>query len=490
MVYDVVVIGGGLGGLECGSILSHLGMSVLVLEQDAQPGGCLQSYRRKGQCYDTGFHYVGGLDEGQSLHAVFDYLGLLNLPWRRLDPEAFNLVTIDGQTFPFAQGYDRFVSRLADFFPSERNALQRFADLLRQVAEQQFDTLLNKESTALIITPLMESNAWQYLNETFHTPLLIDVLSGTSLKMELRRQTLPLFTFLHTLGGFVESSWRLQGDASLIYNRLVDNIRSCGGDVMCSKKVTELVERCGRIVAVRCADGTDYKGKTFISDIHPAQTCDLVKESERMKKVYRRRMAQQDNTFGMFTVSLRLDNDSVPYFNHNHYVYRHPDIWTVHETCPETVDGLMVSCSVPKDGVKYTPQVDLLTPTLWEKWRQWKETSVGRRGEAYKDAKRQLADRCIALATTVVPQLANATVAATSTPLTWRDYTGTPEGSSYGIRKDCNNPLGTMLSPRTPIPNLFLTGQNLMVHGLHGVTATAFITCAEIVGRDAIVEII
>ena len=61
--YDVVIIGGGLGGLECGYILSKQGYSVCILEQNPQLGGCLQTFRRAGLTLDTGFHYVGALDE-------------------------------------------------------------------------------------------------------------------------------------------------------------------------------------------------------------------------------------------------------------------------------------------------------------------------------------------------------------------------------------------------------------------------------------------
>ena len=38
----------------------------------------------------------------------------------------------------------------------------------------------------------------------------------------------------------------------------------------------------------------------------------------------------------------------------------------------------------------------------------------------------------------------------------------------------------TMLSPKTPIPNLFLTGQSLALHGVEGVTKTAFNTLETI----------
>ena len=54
MKYDVIIIGSGLGGLECGYILARHGRRVLLLEQGAQPGGCLQSYRRREQAFDTG----------------------------------------------------------------------------------------------------------------------------------------------------------------------------------------------------------------------------------------------------------------------------------------------------------------------------------------------------------------------------------------------------------------------------------------------------
>jgi all-trans-retinol 13,14-reductase len=70
-----------------------------------------------------------------------------------------------------------------------------------------------------------------------------------------------------------------------------------------------------------------------------------------------------------------------------------------------------------------------------------------------------------------------------STPLTYYTYNNSPYGSAYGVRKDYSNVLGTILSPKTPIPNLFLTGQSLMLHGLHGVTMTAKFTCEEVMGR-------
>ena len=489
MKYDAVIIGSGLGGLECAHILSKAGMSVLLLERGTQAGGCLQSYRRLGLAFDTGFHYVGGLDEGQSLHSAFRHLGLLRLPWQRLDNH-FDRVTIGNQTFSFAQGYDAFVETLTAAFPAERDALNKYADMLKQCGEQQFDALNPQTGESSVLSRFFETSAYQYLTETFHDPLLINVLCGTSLKMELRKESLPLFTFAHGNGSFIESSWRLKGDGSLIVNSLADGIRMHGGEIICNAEVRELVEKDGKLVHAVCSNGEIYEGTIFISNIHPAVTCNLVKQSSRMKKVYRSRITHLENTFGMFTVSLRIKPQTLRYFNWNQYIYKEPDVWAFHLK-NNPVSGVLVSCRIPEDGSKYVQQVDLLTPMNWSECEQWSHTEVGRRGEDYKAMKKRVADECITLAERFIPGLRDRiTGCYTSTPLTYRNYTLTPEGSAYGLRKDFRNPMITLLSPRTPISNLLLTGQNLLLHGLHGVTMTALFTCAEVLGKEPIWNIV
>ena len=488
--HDVIIIGSGLGGLLCAGILSRAGLDVLVLEQGMQPGGCLQTYRRHGLDFDTGFHYVGGLHEGTPMHAVFRHLGLTALPWVRMD-KLFDRVTIGGHSFAFAQGYDDFVQTLAADFPQERAALQQYVRLLKQASAHESD-LLDPDGAAdpSFTERLMETNARQYLQGLFRDPLLIDVLSGTALKMELRRETLPLFTFAHGHSSYLESSWRLKGGAAQLADTLVQGIRAQGGEVLCNAQVAALAGHDGRLSLARCADGTCHEAEFFISSLHPATTCALAGQSHLLRPAYRRRMATLENTCGMFTASLALKPQAVRYFNHNHYVYARPDVWTLPQKDGH-VGGVLVSCRVPDDGSPYTRQIDLLTPMTWQQCLPWQDSRVGRRGEDYQALKARLADECIALAGQAVPGLRDCVEQIyTSTPLTYRDYTGTPQGSAYGVRKDCNNPLGTQLSVRTPIDNLLLTGQSLMLHGVHGVTMTTLFTCATLLGRERIWEII
>lgn len=469
MRYDVVVIGSGLGGLICARQLARSGRSVVVLERQQQAGGCLQSYRRGEFEFDTGLHYVGGLAEGQPLHEAFETLGLLKLPWHRLDPEGFDQVTIGRQTFPLAEGFDRFADTLSGYFPQEHKALHEFADLLRHLPSMEDSC---------------QVNAYDYLTSHFRDPLLVNVISAAAMRMELKRETLPLFSLVHGLSSYVQSSWRLRGSGNMIVNSLVDDIKAAGGELYCKTEVKRLEDEGNKIVASHCPNGKIFEGRLFISDVHPQLTFSWLKDSSLLKRLFHRRINALENTFGMFTVSLVLTPNVLPYFNHNKYVYRKANVWTFHEDVGG-VGGIMVSARVPEDGTAYVRQIDLLTPMSWESWEHWSNTNVGRRGQIYELQKERIADECIRLAERVIPGLAAMVEKRyVSTPLTWRDYTLSPNGTVFGVRKDCRNPLLTMLSPKTPISNLFLTGQSLVLHGLEGVTKTAFNTLAAIDNRN------
>ena len=116
--YDIIIIGSGLGGLECGAILSKEGFNVCVVEKNAQFGGCFQTYQRKGHLLDTGIHYVGSLDEGQVMNQYFRYFGIMDkLKIKRLDDAAFDTIYYKGKTYDYPMGYTQFIETNCRSFP-------------------------------------------------------------------------------------------------------------------------------------------------------------------------------------------------------------------------------------------------------------------------------------------------------------------------------------------------------------------------------------
>ena len=463
MNYDVLIIGSGLGGLECGALLAQKGLRTLVLEGSHQPGGCMQSFRRGGLHYDTGLHYLGGLAPGQTMHKAFGQLGLLDLPWERMD-EAFDRVIIAGRRFAFHQGYQAFVDGLAKDFPHQREALQSYVWRLQHVTEED-----------------MEVNAYDYLSKTFSDEMLLNVVSAAAMKTELKRESLPLFNFAHTCSSYIESSWRLRGDGNLLVNKLIDTICKAGGEVRTDSRVVRLTETDGHISKAVCADGSTYEAGYFISDIHPAVLCQMLEDCPSVRKAFRRRMASAENTTGMFTAQLSIKPGALRYFAHNVFVYDKPNVWTMTEE-NDPVKGVMVSARVPEDGSDMLRQIDLLTPMPWQECKEWEDTKVGHRGEDYKAYCKQKTEQCLTLAEQYIPGLRDMVEHCyTSTPLTYRDYLGSPEGGAFGMRKDCRAPMLSFHSVSTPLPNLLLTGQSIILPGIEGVTMTAFETCSRII---------
>lgn len=144
--FDVVIIGGGLGGLSCGATLSKEGLSVCILEQQKHIGGCLQSFKRKGYSLDTGMHYVGSLSEGDTMYQYFKYFGILDkIRYQKLDTDGFDVINLGkGKEYSHAIGYDRFIDTLSQSFPEEREAISEYVSILQRIGKNIKPDILKK----------------------------------------------------------------------------------------------------------------------------------------------------------------------------------------------------------------------------------------------------------------------------------------------------------------------------------------------------------
>lgn len=485
--YDFVIVGSGLGGLECATILSKEGYSVCLLEKNPVVGGCFQSFNRAGHVLDTGIHYVGSLDSGQILNQCFSYFNVLDkVVLKRLDNDAFDIINYQGQEYKFSMGFDQFVDTLADHFPQERDGLASYIQKVRQV----YDLIgVDKLQQGVISAGGMEYfslSASQIIEDSVTDRHLRNILAGN---ITLYGGAYDSSTFYHhamVTGSNIAGAYRFVDGSQSVADAFVDVIKQNGGVVRTKSEVTKFVMENGSVASVEVNGEEQISAKNFISNVHPSVTLQLIDKNNVIKKAYHTRISSLPNSYGLFTVYLVMKKDTYKYLNSNVYFHASDDAWYANSHPEDKQIKFVLMCSqATSRSDEFADVVTLLSPMHYDEVERWADTKVGRRGSEYADFKefktQQIINFCAQYDSSLKACIERV---FTSSPLTYRDYTATPEGSAYGIMKSYKNPLISLIPSKTKIDNLYFTGQNLNVHGALGVTLTSMLTCAEFLGKD------
>ena len=487
----VIIIGSGLGGLSSGYILAKNGYRVTILEKNAQFGGCLQTFSRGGVNFETGMHYIGSMEKGQALHNFFTYLSLLpDVKISSLDKTAYDVISIAGERFPFANGQENFIESLARFFPDERQNIKKYCSTISDVANNSpLYSLRNTDSVTLLNPEYIKKSASEFIESITGNRLLRNILAGNlPLYAGLKDKT-PLYIHALINDFYNKSAYRIEGGSGSIAKSLVKSIRAMGGAVNSLSQVTAINCDDTKARSVTLSTGEILPADYIISNIHPLRTVEML-NTRLIRKPYRQRIASLNNTVSNFTVYIRFKKETVPYMNSNLFHYNTASVWGCENYTEKTwpLNFLyMHLCSEPKQ--KYAAGAILIAYMNFADVEKWKGTRIEHRGDDYMEFKHMKAQKLLDELEKQMPgTLQNIEKYYTSSPLTYLDYTGTGEGSMYGILRDCNEPIQSVVSQRTKIPNLFQVGQNINSHGILGVIIGSIITSGELLGVNTIIE--
>ncbi len=454
----IVIIGSGFGGLATGYLLSGQGEDVTIIEHQKQTGGCMQSFYRNGLRFDTGLHYLGGLNTNGPLDYFFKELGLTELPWMEIKEYE---VHCGDRHYVIPCGESAWLDYMAAMFPSKREELRNFIKELRDI------TYCPISDT----TKYWEQNAWEWLEKTITDPELRDVISGMSFILELRKENLPLFAFAEILYSYFCSIHIMPAGGQPITDHLVKGINANGGKIRCNATAVQIMESNRQVTGVMLDTGEIIEADVVISAINPTALMSLIKEDSCIRHVYRRRVKNLECTLGCFTANLQLSDD---------YVIRNQDPIYIHKPGSDFWD--MNTDEVTQVLIHFYKgqnAADIITPMSWDSVKHWSDSPAGCRGEDYVRFKEHKLNECLDLVETILPDFRKSIVNHwSSTPLTWNTYLLSPKGTAYGVRKDNNSLETTLLFPRTPLSGLYLTGQSMILHGIMGTTISAFQTAS------------
>lgn len=481
-----IIIGSGLGGLSTGVILSKNGYDVTILEQASQVGGCLQCFTRDGVKFETGMHFIGSLDDGQVLSHYFNYLGIKDkVVLSRLDPKAYDVVSLQGERFAFPNGREAFIVKFAQRFPDQRENLEHYCDLVEQVASlSPFRDLQHVvDENRFIDDKLLYQSLSDVIDKTITDPLLREVLVGNLSLYAAQKGKTPFATHAFIFDFYNSSAFRIVGGSDAIVKALTEVFEQHGGKIFTRRKVAKILVEGKKASGVLTDNGEKFTADVVISDVNPKQMIGMVDDGV-FTQAYKSRIKGIADTTAVFSLFLRFKEGAMPYLNSNFYGFSTDSPWQMNgDIGDKWPQGYLYMHHCHEPNPKYARGGVVLAYMSMDAVRNWSDTSIGHRGDDYERFKAHMAERLLDSVEKDFPGLRDAVEAYyAASPLTYRDYTSTPEGSIYGLEKNVNN-IADRVSYKTKVSNLLLVGQNINSHGMLGVLVGTMNVCQHLLGE-------
>lgn len=485
MTYDAVVIGGGIAGLTAALVLAKNGQRVALVEAAHRTAPVVRGFSRKGVLFDTGFHYAGGLHEGGALNVLLRYLGLSGrLRTRAFDPEGFDVYRCLDPEFEFAfpYGYDRVRDRLEAAFPREREAVGSYLTEVRRICTHL--PFLNLDAS-----PRMEAledqqglTLAQFLDRITGDRALQAVLSFHCFLHGVPPDEVSLVAHAGVVGPFFESAHGLVGGGLRLAEAFDEALAENGVDVHCGKRVQEILfSSSGALEGVALAGGERVGGRQCIAAIHPAQFIELVPRG-LFRPAYVNRMRELEDTPSAFMLCGATDAPVADLEGRNRYFFPSPDASWFRDESPLAGRPLYVTAAwTPGDDPSPRGFV-ALWPAPNGATAGWNGSRRRARPHDYLKFKAEAADTLRSQLERWWPALGSRILhLEAATPLTLRDYAGSPHGSLYGVKHSVAqiNPMVT-----TRAAGLYLAGQAVAAPGVLGAMVSAFLACGAALGHD------
>ncbi|MDO5083676.1 FAD-dependent oxidoreductase [Arachnia propionica] len=509
-MYDVIVIGSGIGGLTAAGLLAGVaGKRVLVLEKHSEPGGQTHTFRRGGASWDVGVHYVGAMSPGEDPRLLSDFLSAGELGWNRMPEEFDRYVYPDFELRPIADETEYF-SRLVELFPAEKQAIERwFTDVKKArrwlqlgfVSQMLPARAAAKMRLAQRLTGrlgTMTTRGWldQHVRDVRLKALLASQWGDYGVPPAKSAFAMHALIFDHYLKG----AWFPAGGSSRIARTFEAGIEAAGGAVRVEQEVIDIRVENGRVTGVHVRDlrsnthdhEQTYLAPVVISAVGARNTFNKLMPSTHDTKHLTAPLRDQVDQLGVGDSAvvayirfredprvIGVDGSSIRVFGDHH----HDDTPT---HVQNLLDGRATEGFISFPSVKAGQPVhtaEIVTSAPYAAFQQWRKRGVRNRGADYDALKQRIGDGLVALADRVLPGFRDLVEhVEVSTPLTAEHYTSHPWGAFFGLPATPDRLRMKPLGPRTPIPGLYLAGQDAMSLGVVGAMMGGVAAASQVLG--------
>lgn len=512
--FDAIVIGSGLSGLTTAALLAKSGKRCLILERHYVLGGFTHVFKRKGFEWDVGVHYVGEMHKDTSvLKQLMDHVSDGALEWANMG-EVYDHIVIEDDHYPLRRGVQGFKDSLAEAFPSakDRAAIDAYVDLCFEVVKTSRNYYGEKAMSGFMAATagsLMRRKFLKYarrttldvLRELTDNPKLIGVLCGQygDYGLPPAQSSFAMHAALvkHYFGG---GSYPVGGSSRFV-DTIMPGIEKAGGQAFINADVSHIVVRDGKAVGVEMADGEVFEAPMVISCAGAHTTFERLLAPEQSRAIgFGHELKNIEASASHLSLYIGLEGTPeelklpkanywiYPSYDHDENVRR----FLAEDDAPFPVVYISFPAAKDPDFQNRHPgksTIEIITLAPWEQFSKWEDSRWGKRGEDYDALKESLSLRLLEQLFRFEPQVRDAIVhRELSTPLSTRHFVNYAKGEIYGLSHDPGRFESRFLRPKTPIENLWLTGQDIVTCGIGGALFSGYLTVSAIEKRNAVME--
>ena len=459
--YDVIIIGGGNGGLASAATLSEKGKKVLLFERHNIPGGCGTSFRRGRFEFETALHQLSQMNREATpgpLRKIFRRWGIeKQLEWIEIkDLYRVNFPDGSGVTIPCDRA--KAENYLIEKFPSEKENILRYyqtvydfckeaAEFSKKSASSTSEPGALKKAIMKVGFPKLYPTLAKYalrstqdvLDEFFKDAKLQLGLSAYWCFMGMPPSRFPWSILAKCTNIYIEDKPYFPVGTSMMMNQaIMEAAIRMGATVKLNCGVKKIILENGKAVGVIDEKGKEYRSKKIISNISPITTYGSLLDKDEIPEAAKEYL--KPYTVGISVVDCFIGLDCPPEeigwgasftLNYNS-LDANGDFMDAYKLLPEN-DPLVATCYTV-DSEKLSPKnTSIITAGTLKYSAEWEKLTP----EQYYEKKNEAGDRIIARLEKLYPGLrSHIEEIEIATPLTFERFLNHPGGAIYGYEQD------------------------------------------------------
>jgi all-trans-retinol 13,14-reductase len=265
---------------------------------------------------------------------------------------------------------------------------------------------------------------------------------------------------------------------------------STGAQIRCNSLVTEILSADRNVKGVRLADGEILETKCVVFTGHPRQLVTLSRDSA-LRPAFRQRLKDSPDTRGAFGAAILWKDAECPVATCDAFIYNTYDMNGGYEQKVLGSNGEpnLVYCAASPRAHDGAFSAVALCGLRCSEMSPWQASRRGDRPETYNRMKHEIAGRMVSVLERKLPGAAGKMeIVDMFTPLTFRDYTRTPGGTAYGLKKSVGAFRTARVTAMTRIRGLVLAGQSVILPGVLGTVISSIDACGVILGYQHLLD--